>query len=166
MPATPNQLLVNAEQFKALTTVGRRVMVELQELAGVTAPMAAATSSVEEPLRWLIHGGPGTGKSHVLKQIRELFTDVLHWDIGVQYQIVAFQAVMAEQLGGDTIHHACGIPVFQRGDAAENGGQRQMDVAKRVMQWRWMTAHPQTRKRHKDVNRNLHAPTCQDAHQK
>ena len=64
-------------------------MVGLHEMAGVSAPMAAATSSVEEPLRWLIHGGPGTGKSHALKQIRELFTDVLHWDIGVQYQIVA-----------------------------------------------------------------------------
>ena len=108
-------------------------MVELREATGVSSCVDSS-----EPLRWLIHGGPGTGKSHVIKQIQELFTEVLHWEIGVQIQVVALQAVMAEILGGDTIHHACGIPVFKRGSYQESEGQRQMDVAKRVLQWRWL----------------------------
>ena len=58
--------------------------------------------------------------------------------MGVEYQVVALQAVMADLLGGDTIHHACGIPVFKRGEPAENQAQKQMDVAKRALQWRWL----------------------------
>ena len=84
-------------------------------------------------------GGPGTGKSHVLKLVKqELFEGILKWNMGVQFQVVALQAVMAQLLGGDTIHHACGIPVMQRdaGDAADL--QRHMDIAKRVLQWRWL----------------------------
>ena len=125
------KLVVNAEQYQALRKVALRVMDELRHAADGTLDFG-------EPLRWLIHGGPGTGKSHVIKQIKELFTEVLHWDMGVQYQVVALQAVMADLLGGDTIHHACGIPVFGRGGAAGNDAQRQMDVAKRVLQWRWL----------------------------
>ena len=89
-------------------------------------------------MRWLLHGGPGTGKSRVIKVLKELFSDVLKWDIGVEFQIVALQAVMADLLGGDTIHRACGIPVMQKhsGDAADL--QRHMDIAKRVLQWRWL----------------------------
>ena len=123
--------LLNAEQYVAVEKIARRVMQELRHAA-------LGTEDFGEPLRWLVHGGPGTGKSHVIKQIKELFVDVLHWDIGVQFQIVALQAVMADQLGGDTIHHACGIPVFNRGNSADSSAQRQMDVAKRVLQWRWL----------------------------
>ena len=32
----------------------------------------------------------------------------------MEYQIVALQAVMAELLDGDTIHHACGMLAFRR----------------------------------------------------
>ena len=96
--------VLNKEQFKAVEKVAKRVMQELRH---------AANGQVDfgEPLRWLVHGGPGTGKSHVIKQVKELFTDVLKWNTGVEYQVVALQAVMADQLGGDTIHHACGIPI-------------------------------------------------------
>ena len=52
----------------------------------------------------------------------------------VEYQVVALQAVMADLLGGDTIHHACGIAVINRGGGADNQAQRQMDIAKRVLQ--------------------------------
>ena len=58
--------------------------------------------------------------------------------MGVQFQVVALQAVMAEQLGGDTIHHACGIPVNKRGEGLEAQVQKQQDIAKRVLQWRWL----------------------------
>ena len=32
--------------------------------------------------------------------------------MGLEYQMAALQAVMADQLGGDTIHHATGINPF------------------------------------------------------
>ena len=69
--------------------------------------------ALPEPLRWSMHGGPGTGKTHVIKIIKEeLFETVLKWNIGVKFQIVALQAVMADLLAGDTIHHAFNISVF------------------------------------------------------
>ena len=66
------------------------------------------------------------------------FKNVLGWDVGVQFQVVALQAVMADLLGGDTIHHACGIPVFNKGEAGDTSSQNQANVAKRVLQWRWL----------------------------
>eukprot|EP00973_Karenia_brevis_P027051 3732954-Karenia_brevis.AAC.1 len=70
--------------------VAHRVM---QELDGD----ADSQSDFGEPLRWILHGGPGTGKSHVIKVLKErLFQGVLQWDMGVHFQVVALQAVMAE----------------------------------------------------------------------
>ena len=40
---------------------------------------------------------------------------------------------------GNTIHHACGIPVNRRGDGNDDHLQRQQDIAKRVVQWRWLS---------------------------
>ena len=61
------------------------------------------------------------------------------WNMGLEYQMAALQAVTAELLGGDTIHHACGIDPFmkQDGDPAKRQ-QKQQDVAKRLLQWRWL----------------------------
>ena len=120
------KLVVNVEQFEDLQQGSHRVIQELRHAAN-------DSHNFGEPLRWLIHGGPGTGKSHVIKQVKALFRDVLHWDMGVEYQVVALQAVMADQLDGDTIHHACGIPVFNQAASVESQAQRQMDVAKRVL---------------------------------
>ena len=61
----------------------------------------------QQQFLWLMHGGPGTGKSHVIKVIREeLFEKQMKWAQGLDFQIGAFQAVNAEQLDGDTLHHA------------------------------------------------------------
>ena len=81
-----------------------------------------------EPLRWCVHGGPGTGKTHIIKIIKEeLFGQVLGWNIGLEYNIIAFQAVMADLLGGDTIHHALNIGIF---------GQKQKDKKKpEILYW-------------------------------
>ena len=67
---------------------------------------------MSDPLLWLVHGGPGTGKSEVLKLVKMLFFEVCGWQISLDYQVVALQAVMAQLLDGDTIHHACGIHPF------------------------------------------------------
>ena len=76
---------------------------------------------------------PGTGKSHVLKVLsEELFQNLLGWEMGMEFQVVALQAVMAAHLDGDTIHHALGINPFPKG--AQDGKQttKQQEVAKRV----------------------------------
>ena len=105
--------------------------VELREEAS-GVPMS-------DPLLWLVHGSPGTGKSEVLKLVKKLFLEVCGWQIGLDYQIVALQAVMAQLLGGDTIHHALGINPFgasKNADASKRAAQRQATVAERVMHWR------------------------------
>jgi hypothetical protein len=98
---------------------------------------------LDEPLLWLMHGGPGTGKSMIPKMLKELFRDVCHWLMGLAFQVAALQAVMAQQLGGDTLHHACGINPFgdnkpQDEKSRGKASQRQADIAERVMQWRWL----------------------------
>ena len=65
-----------------------------------------------QPLHWSLHGGPGTGKSHVITIIKtELFEKLLQQQIAEDFHIVALQAVMADLLGGDTIHHILNLPV-------------------------------------------------------
>ena len=46
--------IANAEQLQAVEVVATRVKEQIPDL------------SAGEPLRWLLHGGPGTGKSHVI----------------------------------------------------------------------------------------------------
>ena len=90
-----------------------------------------------EPLRWALHGGPGTGKSHALRVLRtELFDGSLEWEQGVQYQVVAFQAVMAEQLAGETIHHAVGLN--KHGDESGISLQRAAELTAGATCWRWL----------------------------
>ena len=58
------KLVANAEQFAAVKLVVDRVIREIEYLT-------EQRESPGEPLRWLVHGGPGTGKSHVIKLIKE-----------------------------------------------------------------------------------------------
>ena len=91
-----------------------------------------------EPLRKLVRGGPGAGKTHAIKLVKELFQDVLGWQQGVHFQVVAFQAAMAHLIGGDTIHHALGIPVFTDGRSSDDPLASHMTIAKRMLQCRWL----------------------------
>ena len=119
-------------QLEVLALVGKRVCTELEE--------SARQKDMSRPLLWLVHGGPGVGKSETIKLVQTLFTDVLHWNIGINYQIAALQAVMAEQLGGDTLHHCCGICIknLRSEGAYSQGTKRQIEVDKAVLQWRWL----------------------------
>eukprot|EP00973_Karenia_brevis_P025566 3527919-Karenia_brevis.AAC.1 len=50
--------------------------------------------------------------------------------------MAALQAVVAEQLRGDTLHHCCGL---KRGMLdLEACSKRQSEVAKSILQWRWL----------------------------
>ena len=52
-------------------------------------------------------------KSHVIKILKEkLFEQELKWTSGVDFQIAAFQAVNADNVDGDTLHHALGLQPF------------------------------------------------------
>ena len=92
-----------------------------------------------EPLLWLLHGGPGTGKSHVIRLLKEeLFEKHLGWSHGVDFQIAAYQAVNAENVNGDTLHHALGMSAFGgKGKARKSGGtaeEKTVATAKRIAQ--------------------------------
>ena len=64
--------LLNADQFQVVKKVADRVVVELEA-------EALDASDPGEPIRRLMHGGPGTGKSHVVNVIENgLFRDVLN----------------------------------------------------------------------------------------
>ena len=124
--------LCNAEQTQFCHLVADRIRQELSELNDRNDNTAVDS----EPFRWVLHGGPGTGKSYTLRLLREhLFEKTMGWQHGVHFQIVSFQAVMAELLSGDTIHHSLGLD--WNGDSASNA-LRSWDRARHVLQWRWL----------------------------
>ena len=127
------ELLLNALQYEMVERVADQVCVELR---------ARATNHYDnmQPLRWSMHGGPGTGTSHVIKMIKkELFERVLKYTIAGDFQLVVVQAVMAYLFEGDTIHHALNLPVFGK-TASTNSeySRRHEEVAKQWLQWRWL----------------------------
>jgi hypothetical protein len=97
-------------------------------------------SEASAPLRWVLHGGPGTGKSHVVRDVikKELFDQILAWKQGLDYQVIALQAVMADLLEGDTIHHACGIPIRKKNADGEVVIKSNQEVAEQSLYWRWL----------------------------
>ena len=79
---------LRAAQFEAVRKVASRVVHELNTMVEPGLP-------VEDPLLWCLHGLPGTGKSHVLKVLsEELFQKQLGWEMGMEFQVVALQAVI------------------------------------------------------------------------
>ena len=49
----------------------------LNKRSQVVQEILSENAGVLEPLRWAVHGGPGTGKSYVLNRLRkELFEDI------------------------------------------------------------------------------------------
>ena len=64
---------------------------------------------------------------------------VLQYKIPEHFHIVVLQTVMADLLGGDTIHHALNLPVFGRTMATNyDDSRKQQEVAKQLLQWRWL----------------------------
>ena len=66
---------------------------------------------------------------------KELFEQRLGWTHGIHFQVVSFQAVMAELLEGDTIHHALGLD--WAGERNHNL-LRTLQRTRQTLQWRWL----------------------------
>ena len=120
----------NPEQESFCAKVAARVLQELED------SQLEPGVPHSKPLRWVLHGGPGTGKSHTLKLVRkELFETTLGWTHGIHFQVVSFQAVMAELLEGDTIHHALGL---NWAGEKEQSHLRTLLRTQETLQWRWL----------------------------
>ena len=117
----------NAKQHEFLELVVDRILVEFGLL-----PPEESSRQTAEPLVWLLHGPPGTGKSHVLGFVRELFA-LIGYVYGLDYEVVAFQAVNAADLQGKTIHGAFGFDVTQSA-----GRPVSEEKAKCMANWRWL----------------------------
>ena len=123
----------NPEQLAFIETICARVKHEA--VSGQERGGTADTNT--EALRWALHGGPGTGKSYVLNIARrDLFEECLGWTPGKEFQVVAFQAVNAEPLDGETMHQALGLA--WHGNDHNVDAQRILDLAQRAVQWRWL----------------------------
>ena len=118
----------NAKQMEFLKLVVDRVLVETGLLSE-----AESLRQTSEPLVWLLHGPPGTGKSHVLKFVRGLF-EIMGYAYGLDYEVAAFQAVNAADLMGKTMHKAFGWK--RTGERPEEGARR--EAHKRMAHWRWL----------------------------
>jgi hypothetical protein len=120
---------VNMEQFQIIQLVTDRLSVEL----GLIKPEDSLRRDGAEPLRTLLHGPPGTGKSHAVKLLRELF-DLVGYKKGIDYEFIAFQATNAADLDGKTIHRAIGLNLC----ASSFAKPVSPGVAKQMANWRWV----------------------------
>ena len=124
----PIRSSLNAKQHEALSLVVDRILVE----HGLVQVEDTALQR-GDPLVWLVHGGPGTGKTEVLKPLRKLF-DMLGYAKGFEFEVAAFQAVNAADVEGKTLHNACGLNVgsFSLDQPASR------ETAQRMALWRWL----------------------------
>ena len=68
----------------------------------------------EEPLRGLVRGLPGTGKSRVIQWVIRMFQEVMNLEHGREYLCVAFQNKVAHAMGGHTLHTAGEVRIGQQ----------------------------------------------------
>ena len=67
--------------------------------------------SREEPLRLMIQGLPGAGKSQVIQWVRDFFEEVLGWQHNREFVCLASMNTMAALIGGFTFHSWGEVPV-------------------------------------------------------
>ena len=67
--------------------------------------------SKHEPLREMIQGLPGAGKTMVITLSVEFFEPVLGWSHGVEFACIAGMNTMAALIGGSTIHSFGEVPI-------------------------------------------------------
>ena len=80
-----------------LTVVPMSCLQEMEDEAGLA-------DFRSEPLRIVLHGVPGAGKSEVLQWLRCFFEDICGWNHGVEFAYLASQNSMAALIDGFTFH--------------------------------------------------------------
>ena len=120
---------LNAKQLEMIQLVADRILVE----CGAIQPEATIHKRPDEPLVWLLHGPPGTGKTHVLQKLRKLF-DLIGYTYSLEYEVMAFQGANAADIDGKTIHSACGLSM----DIFTLDQETSQATAKRIANWRWI----------------------------
>ena len=124
------QCSVNEKQLEFLELVVDRIKTEYNL---PRRPLPARGRAGREPMRYLLHGPPGTGKSHVLHYVKELF-DLIRLQQGVDWEILAYQNSNASDLGGRTIHAAFGFK--QHGASLDQSISA--ETVKGMAHWRWL----------------------------
>ena len=87
-----------------------------------------------EPLRMLVGGGPGVGKSYVCKAMQSLF-DALGWCHTVEYLFAAQQASVANQIRGTTLHRGAHVNARNPAIRGQKGREK---FGERIRQTRWI----------------------------
>ena len=124
---------VSASQGNFVREVARRFFVEPCEEGRVHG-------YTTEPLRKLVHGKPGTGKSSKCMALATKFFDEIgKYKKGVHYHVCTLQAFLAAVLGGHTMHHLAGINPFhvKRMDDDDTGVSHE-SVQTRFLLARWV----------------------------
>ena len=94
------------EQENILRSVYGRILVEERE-----RHFGRVNSSEEEPMRALIHGFPGAGKSKVIHWLRDLFENVFGWKHREEFVCLAPLNTMAALIQGYTVHSWGEVPI-------------------------------------------------------
>ena len=87
------------EQLRVLWMILHRCLLEAREFR-----TSSINKSDDEPLRHMIQGLPGAGKSELIKWIRKAFEEVFGFRHGVHYVCLASQNTMASLMNGFTNH--------------------------------------------------------------
>ena len=95
-----------SQQLQILRLILNRCLLEAREIRSSTI-----NASDAEPLRHMIQGLPGAGKSALIKWICRAFQEVFGFQHGVHYVCLASQNTMASLIDGFTNHSWGGVPV-------------------------------------------------------
>jgi hypothetical protein len=91
----------DAQQLRIIDVVIERLVLEANE-----EEQDAVGRNDAEPTRMFVHGLPGSGKSRIITWLQTLFTEVLGWTSGVEFQTAAPMNSMAALVKGVTLHSA------------------------------------------------------------
>ena len=128
---------LNGKQLELLRVVVERVLVELE----LVPPDHEIALRRAEPLAWLLHGPPGTGKSHVEEQLG--YAQGIDYEARAELRLAASaksfrgrwrRSRPSADIRGRTLHNACGLGV----DAAALDRAVSQEAAKRMSYWRWL----------------------------
>ena len=124
------------EQQRVLDQVVRRCLEESHD-EQMDIPIRS------EPLRFVMHGVPGAGKTRTLKWVRQFFEEVCGFTHGKEFVFLAGFNTMAALLGGYTLHSFGEVPFYKKDGSKANVRKRDdaTDMSKKFLKYerlRWI----------------------------